>query len=85
MGINRDILPVEGYGPDVGFADLATVPLAESVRPGWEVDTDVAIADLEYNGQPLALSPAGRVEARRRGLGARSATNRISGSRWSST
>ncbi len=55
MGINRDILPVDGYGPDVGFADLTTVPLAESVRPGWEIDTDVAIAGLEYNGQPLAL------------------------------
>jgi glutamine synthetase len=57
MGINGDILPVDGYGPDVGYADLATVPLADSVRPGWEVDTDVAIADLDYNGQPLALCP----------------------------
>lgn len=62
MGINRDILPVEGYGPDVGFADLATVPLADSVRPGWEVDTDVAIADLEYNGRPLALCPRGALK-----------------------
>ncbi|HEY0521061.1 MAG TPA: glutamine synthetase family protein [Ilumatobacteraceae bacterium] len=57
MSLDRDILPVEGYGPDVGFADLSTVPLTDSVRPGWEVDTDVAIADLEYNGQPLALCP----------------------------
>ena len=62
MGINRDILPVEGYGPDVGFADLATVPLAGSVRPGWEVDTDVAIADLEYNGRPLAICPRGALK-----------------------
>ena len=30
MGINGDILPVDGYGPDVGYADLTTVPLAES-------------------------------------------------------
>jgi glutamine synthetase len=57
MGIDRDILSVDGYGPDVGFADLATVPVLDSVRPGWEVDTDVAIADLEYNGKPLALCP----------------------------
>jgi glutamine synthetase len=57
MSINGDILPVDGYGPDVGYADLATVPIADSVRPGWEVDTDVAIADLEYNGRPLALCP----------------------------
>ncbi|HSB85019.1 MAG TPA: glutamine synthetase family protein [Ilumatobacteraceae bacterium] len=62
MGINRDIIPVEGYGPDVGFADLATVPLPESVRPGWEVDTDVAIADLEYNDAPLALCPRGALK-----------------------
>ena len=57
MSIDRDILPVEGYGPDVGYADLSTVPVAESVRPGWEVDTDVIIADLEYGGAPLALCP----------------------------
>jgi len=57
MGINGDILPVDGYGPDVGYADMSTVTVGESVRRGWEVDTDVAIADLEYNGQPLALCP----------------------------
>ena len=57
MSINGDILPVAGYGPDVGYADLATIPLIDSVRPGWEVDTDVAIADLDYEGRPLALSP----------------------------
>jgi glutamine synthetase len=57
MSINGDILPIEGYGPDVGYADLETVPLVDSVRPGWEADTDVAIADLEYNGAPLALCP----------------------------
>src|SRR3954471_603996 len=57
MSINGDILPVDGYGPDVGYADMSTVPVVESVRGGWEVDTDVAIADLEYNGQPMALSP----------------------------
>jgi len=62
MSINGDILPVEGYGPDVGYADLSTVPLADSVRPGWETDTDVAIADLEYNGQPLALCPRGALK-----------------------
>ncbi len=62
MGLNRDILPVDGYGPDVGFADLATLPLADAARPGWEVDTDVVIADLEYNGRPLALSPRGALK-----------------------
>lgn len=57
MGIDRDILPVEGYAADVGFPDLATVPLPETRRPGWERDTDVMIADLEFGGGPLALGP----------------------------
>ena len=57
MSITGDILPIQGYGPDVGYADLSTVPLLESIRPGWEVDTDVAIAALEYNGEPLTLCP----------------------------
>ena len=57
MGINREIHPVKGYGADVGFPDLATVPLIETRRTGWELDTDVVIADLEFDGAPLALSP----------------------------
>lgn len=57
MGIDREILPVDGYAADVGFPDLSTVPLRETRRPGWEVDTDVVIADLEYQHAPLALSP----------------------------
>jgi glutamine synthetase len=57
MNIDRDILPVEGYAADVGFPDLSTVPLVETRRPGWEVDTDVVIADLEFNGAPLAIAP----------------------------
>jgi glutamine synthetase len=57
MGIDREILPVEGYAADVGFPDLSTVPLPSSRRPGWEPDTDVMIADLEFSGGPLALGP----------------------------
>ena len=57
MNINRDILPVAGYAADVGFPDLSTVPLVDTLRTGWEVDTDVVIADLEFNGDPLAIGP----------------------------
>ncbi len=57
MCTNGDILPVDGYAADVGFPDLSTVPLPETRRPGWETDTDVMIADLEFEGAPLALSP----------------------------
>lgn len=57
MNVQRDILPVDGYAADVGFPDLSTVPLRETRRPGWEVDTDVVIADLEFEGQPLPIAP----------------------------
>ena len=57
MNIERDILPITGYAADVGFPDLSTVPLVDSRRPGWEVDTDVVIADLEFGGEPLAIAP----------------------------
>ena len=57
MNIARDILPIEGYSGDVGFPDMSTVPLPETRRPGWEVDTDVAIADLEFHHEPLVIAP----------------------------
>lgn len=57
MNIQRDILPITGYAADVGFPDLSTVPLVDSRRTGWEVDTDVVIADLEFNHEPLAIGP----------------------------
>jgi glutamine synthetase len=57
MGIDRDILDVPGYGADVGFPDLTVVPRPSTLRPSWEPDTDIVIADLEFNGGPMVLSP----------------------------
>ncbi len=57
MNIERDILPITGYAADVGFPDLSTVPLVGSRRTGWEVETDVVIADLEFGGEPLRIGP----------------------------
>lgn len=57
MNITRDILAIDGYAGDVGFPDLSTVPLADTRRAGWEVDTDVMIADLEFRHAPLAIAP----------------------------
>ena len=57
MNVQRDILPVTGYAADVGFPDLSTVPLVDTRRAGWEVETDVVMADLEFNGEPLAIGP----------------------------
>jgi glutamine synthetase len=60
MSPQGEILPVTGYAADVGFPDLAAVPLAATRRPGWEPDTDVAVCELRgQDGQPLALCPRG--------------------------
>ena len=57
MNVLGDILEVSGYSSDVGYPDLSTVSVADSLRPGWEPDTDVVVADLEFEGGPLGLSP----------------------------
>ena len=36
---------------------MSTIPLVASRRPGWEPETDVVVADLEFNHQPLAIAP----------------------------
>ncbi|MBA3289077.1 MAG: glutamine synthetase [Acidimicrobiia bacterium] len=57
MSPQGEILPVTGYASDVGFPDLTATPLAETRRPGWEPDTDVAVCELTFGGRPLALCP----------------------------
>src|ERR1700710_521669 len=57
MSIDGDILPIEGYAADVGFPALTAPPLAAPRRPGWELDTDVIIAELVYHDEPLPISP----------------------------
>ena len=57
MNIERDILPVSGYSGDVGYPDMSTVPVVESRRPGWEPDTDVVVADLEFEHRTLEIAP----------------------------
>jgi glutamine synthetase len=62
MNALGEILEVPGYSSDVGFPDLSTVPSTDSRRPGWEPETDVVIAGLEYLGKPLALCPRGALQ-----------------------
>ncbi|MET0579988.1 MAG: glutamine synthetase family protein, partial [Ilumatobacteraceae bacterium] len=59
MSPEGEILPIDGYAADVGFPDLAAVPLPETRRPGWEPDTDVVVCELRYEDEPLALCPRG--------------------------
>src|SRR5215204_6131144 len=57
MSPEGEILPIAGYSADVGFPDLDAVPMADTRRPGWEPETDVAICQLRYRGEPLAICP----------------------------
>jgi glutamine synthetase len=57
MNIEREILPIGGYSGDVGYPDMSTVPQVATRRPGWEPDTDVVVADLEFNHEPLEIAP----------------------------
>jgi glutamine synthetase len=57
MGLDGEILPIEGLASDVGFRDMDAIAVGESLRPGWEPDTDVVIAELQVDGRPLAVCP----------------------------
>jgi glutamine synthetase len=60
MSPEGEILPLTGYAADVGYPDLAAVPLAATRRPGWEPDTDVAVCELrDMDGEPLPICPRG--------------------------
>jgi glutamine synthetase len=54
---DREILPIPGIQFDVGLHDIDAHLDATSLRPGWEPDTVVGIADLSYHGTPMAIDP----------------------------
>ena len=53
---DRELLPVEGSGLLAGLPDMVGHFGNQDVRPGWEADTGVAIVDLRYQDQPVAVS-----------------------------
>ncbi|MEO6654037.1 MAG: glutamine synthetase family protein [Ilumatobacteraceae bacterium] len=58
MGIDGEIQPVAGYSGDVGFPDMSATVDPGSLRPGWEPDTDVAVASLtKSDDTPVAICP----------------------------
>jgi glutamine synthetase len=40
-----------------GLPDCRAVFSPDNVRPGWEPDTGVVVADLEFQGEPLPFAP----------------------------
>lgn len=64
MGIDGEIQPIEGYSGDVGFPDMSATVDPATLRPGWESETDVAVAALTTgDDEPVAICPRNALSA----------------------
>lgn len=51
----RDLIDAPGAGVSEGLPDIEAVFDPQNLRPGWEPNTQVAVADLELHGKPAGL------------------------------
>lgn len=51
----KDLIPVPGARVLEGLPDVEMVFDPENMRPGWERNTHIALADLELDGEPAPL------------------------------
>ena len=54
---DKEILPIPGLQFDVGLPDVEAELDRDTLRPGWEPDTDLGIADIQRHGAPIELDP----------------------------
>ena len=54
---DKEILPIPGLQFDVGLPDVEAHIDRDTLRPGWEPDTVVGIADVTRMGEPCAVDP----------------------------
>ena len=59
----KDLIPAPGAGVLEGLPDIEAVFDPASLRPGWEPNTEIALANLELEGEPAPL--CGRTALRR--------------------
>ena len=86
MSPEGEILPITGYAADVGFPDLAAVPLADDAPPGLGARHRRRRLRAARRRRPAAAAvPARRAGARRRRLARASASSRSSASSSSCT
>lgn len=52
---DRELVPAPGGALLEGLPDMEAVFDPDTLRPGWEPNTQIALADLRLNGEPLAL------------------------------
>jgi glutamine synthetase len=57
LTFDRTMIPAPGSKMLEGLPDCKATFSLDDIRPGWEPDTGVIIADLEVDGEPLAISP----------------------------
>lgn len=58
LGYDRQMTPgTPGSNFFDGLPDMDAVFELDDVRAGWEPDSGVVVADLEHDGQPIAVSP----------------------------
>ena len=54
---DKEILPIPGLQFDVGLPDVEAHLDRDTLRPGWEPDTVVGIADITLRGAPCPVDP----------------------------
>src|SRR6188472_3739573 len=55
---DKEILAIPRTQFDVGLHDVEAMLDRESLRPGWEANTVIGLADVELHGQPAPWTPA---------------------------
>jgi glutamine synthetase len=54
---DREILDVSRQQFDIGLPDIEAFLDRDTLRPGWEPDTVIGIADIRQDGEPLEIDP----------------------------
>ena len=54
---DKEILDISRQQFDVGLPDVDAFVDRDTLRPGWEDDTIVGIADVQQHGEPLEVDP----------------------------
>lgn len=54
---DKEILDISGLQFDVGLPDVDAFIDRDTLRPGWEEDTVVGIADVHLHGKPIDIDP----------------------------
>ncbi len=54
---DKEILPIPRQQFDIGLPDVDALIDRDSLRPGWEPDTVIGIADIHQHGAPIEIDP----------------------------